>query len=152
MHRLVGADRDDSGDMRERSVIAGLFVLETLSVLLQMSYFKLTRRLTGTGRRIFRITPSAPLAASGIGSVVLVGSVGVIAGGAVGGLVAANLGLTAPLFLYAGILAFAVAFYIPRYMPAIANRPAAIGADAAIGEALAAEAPLPSKGPVLTML
>lgn len=39
------------------AVIAGLFVLETLSVLLQMSYFKLTRRLTGTGRRMFRITP-----------------------------------------------------------------------------------------------
>jgi phospho-N-acetylmuramoyl-pentapeptide-transferase len=39
------------------AVIAGLFVLETLSVLLQMSYFKLTRRITGTGRRIFRITP-----------------------------------------------------------------------------------------------
>lgn len=38
-------------------VIAGLFVIETLSVLLQMSYFKLTRRLTGTGRRIFRIAP-----------------------------------------------------------------------------------------------
>ena len=28
------------------TVIAGLFVLETLSVLLQMSYFKLTRRLS----------------------------------------------------------------------------------------------------------
>jgi phospho-N-acetylmuramoyl-pentapeptide-transferase len=39
------------------SVIAGLFVLETLSVLLQMSYFKLTRRITGAGRRIFRIAP-----------------------------------------------------------------------------------------------
>ena len=39
------------------AVIAGLFVLETLSVLLQMSYFKLTRRITGTGRRIFRIAP-----------------------------------------------------------------------------------------------
>ncbi len=38
-------------------VIAGLFVLETSSVLLQMTYFKLTRRLTGTGRRIFRIAP-----------------------------------------------------------------------------------------------
>jgi phospho-N-acetylmuramoyl-pentapeptide-transferase len=38
-------------------VIAGLFVLETLSVLLQMTTFKLTRRFTGTGRRIFRITP-----------------------------------------------------------------------------------------------
>lgn len=39
------------------AVIAGLFVLETLSVLLQMSYFKLTRRITGTGRRVFRIAP-----------------------------------------------------------------------------------------------
>jgi phospho-N-acetylmuramoyl-pentapeptide-transferase len=39
------------------TVIAGLFVLETLSVLMQMSYFKLTRRITGTGRRIFRIAP-----------------------------------------------------------------------------------------------
>lgn len=39
------------------AVIAGLFVLETLSVLLQMTYFKVTRRLTGTGRRIFRIAP-----------------------------------------------------------------------------------------------
>ncbi|MEP9364558.1 phospho-N-acetylmuramoyl-pentapeptide-transferase [Nocardioides sp. CN2-186] len=39
------------------AVIAGLFVIETLSVLLQMSYFKITRRLTGTGRRIFRIAP-----------------------------------------------------------------------------------------------
>ena len=39
------------------AVIAGLFVLETVSVLLQTGYFKLTRRLTGTGRRIFRIAP-----------------------------------------------------------------------------------------------
>ncbi|WP_405058711.1 phospho-N-acetylmuramoyl-pentapeptide-transferase [Kribbella sp. NBC_01505] len=39
------------------AIIGGLFVLETLSVLLQMTYFKLTRRLAGTGRRIFRITP-----------------------------------------------------------------------------------------------
>ena len=39
------------------AVIAGLFVLETMSVLLQMGYFKLTKRFTGTGRRIFRIAP-----------------------------------------------------------------------------------------------
>lgn len=39
------------------AVIGGLFVLETLSVLLQMTWFKLTRRFTGTGRRIFRIAP-----------------------------------------------------------------------------------------------
>lgn len=79
-------------------------------------------------------------------------SVGVVAGGAIGGVVAAKFGLTAPLFLYAGILVFAVVFYIPRYMPAIANRPAVIGSDAAVGEAMAAEAPLPSKGPVMAML
>lgn len=39
------------------AVIAGLFVLETMSVMLQMGWFKLTKRLTGTGRRIFRIAP-----------------------------------------------------------------------------------------------
>lgn len=39
------------------ALIAGLFVLETLSVLLQMYWFKLTRRFTGTGRRLFRIAP-----------------------------------------------------------------------------------------------
>ena len=39
------------------AVIAGLFVLETMSVVLQMGYFKLSRRLTGTGRRLFRIAP-----------------------------------------------------------------------------------------------
>jgi phospho-N-acetylmuramoyl-pentapeptide-transferase len=39
------------------AVIAGLFVLETVSVLLQLGYFKVTKRLTGTGRRIFRIAP-----------------------------------------------------------------------------------------------
>ncbi|MFZ2504175.1 MAG: phospho-N-acetylmuramoyl-pentapeptide-transferase [Nocardioides sp.] len=39
------------------AIIGGVFVLETVSVLIQMSYFKLTRRLTGTGRRVFRITP-----------------------------------------------------------------------------------------------
>jgi len=39
------------------AVIAGLFVFETVCVLLQMGYFKLTRRITGTGRRIFRIAP-----------------------------------------------------------------------------------------------
>ncbi len=38
-------------------VIGGLFVLEALSVMLQVGWFKLTRRLTGTGRRIFRMAP-----------------------------------------------------------------------------------------------
>jgi phospho-N-acetylmuramoyl-pentapeptide-transferase len=39
------------------AVIAGLWVMETMSVMIQMSYFKLTRRMTGVGRRVFRITP-----------------------------------------------------------------------------------------------
>ena len=39
------------------AVIAGLFVLETMSVLLQVGCFKVTKRMTGTGRRIFRIAP-----------------------------------------------------------------------------------------------
>src|SRR3954471_10752949 len=38
-------------------VLGGLFVLETVSVVLQVTCFKVTKRLTGTGRRIFRIAP-----------------------------------------------------------------------------------------------
>jgi phospho-N-acetylmuramoyl-pentapeptide-transferase len=38
-------------------LLGGLFVVETLSVILQVGYFKATKRLTGTGRRIFRIAP-----------------------------------------------------------------------------------------------
>ncbi|GAA1769374.1 phospho-N-acetylmuramoyl-pentapeptide-transferase [Nocardioides hankookensis] len=38
-------------------ILGGLFVLETVSVMLQVSTFKITRRLTGTGRRVFRMTP-----------------------------------------------------------------------------------------------
>ena len=38
-------------------VLGGLFVLETVSVMLQVSWFKTTKRLTGTGQRIFRIAP-----------------------------------------------------------------------------------------------
>lgn len=37
--------------------LGGVFVLETLSVILQVSYFKLTRRFTGEGRRILRMAP-----------------------------------------------------------------------------------------------
>jgi len=39
------------------AVIGGLFVLEALSVMLQISYFKLTRKLTGEGRRLFLMAP-----------------------------------------------------------------------------------------------
>ena len=38
-------------------ILGGLFVAVTLSVMLQVSWFKATRRFTGTGKRIFRMTP-----------------------------------------------------------------------------------------------
>ena len=38
-------------------VLGGLFVVETVSVMLQVGYFKVTKRLTGTGKRIFRMAP-----------------------------------------------------------------------------------------------
>ncbi|MDP3892618.1 phospho-N-acetylmuramoyl-pentapeptide-transferase [Nocardioides sp.] len=38
-------------------ILGGLFVMVTLSVMLQVTYFKVTRRITGVGRRIFRMTP-----------------------------------------------------------------------------------------------
>ena len=39
------------------AILGGLFVAVTLSVMLQVGWFKATRRLTGTGKRIFRMTP-----------------------------------------------------------------------------------------------
>jgi phospho-N-acetylmuramoyl-pentapeptide-transferase len=38
-------------------VLGGLYVAVTGSVMLQVSWFKLTRRSTGVGKRIFRMTP-----------------------------------------------------------------------------------------------
>jgi phospho-N-acetylmuramoyl-pentapeptide-transferase len=38
-------------------ILGGLFVAVTLSVMIQVSFFKVTRRLTGVGRRVFRMTP-----------------------------------------------------------------------------------------------
>ena len=38
-------------------IVGGVFVLEAVSVLLQSSWFKLTRWRTGTGRRVFRMAP-----------------------------------------------------------------------------------------------
>jgi phospho-N-acetylmuramoyl-pentapeptide-transferase len=38
-------------------MVGGVFVLEALSVMLQVSVFKRTKRTTGTGRRLFRMTP-----------------------------------------------------------------------------------------------
>src|SRR5690606_28680922 len=38
-------------------ILGGLFVMETVSVMLQVTTYKVTRRMTGTGRRVFRMTP-----------------------------------------------------------------------------------------------
>ena len=79
-------------------------------------------------------------------------NIGIVIGGAVGGFVAAKLGLAAPLFVYAGIFAFGALIYVPRFVrPLEASRddplPQALPPDA-----LATEAPLPSKRPVRSML
>ncbi len=38
-------------------ILGGLFLMETVSVMMQVTCFKVTKRLTGTGRRLFRIAP-----------------------------------------------------------------------------------------------
>ncbi len=38
-------------------LIGGIFVAEVLSVLIQVGYFKLSKRITGEGRRVFRMAP-----------------------------------------------------------------------------------------------
>jgi phospho-N-acetylmuramoyl-pentapeptide-transferase len=38
-------------------IMGGIFVVEALSVMAQVSWFKYTRRLTGTGRRILKMAP-----------------------------------------------------------------------------------------------
>lgn len=38
-------------------VLCGIFFIETLSVMIQVSYFKYTKRKYGEGRRIFRMSP-----------------------------------------------------------------------------------------------
>jgi len=38
-------------------ILAGVFVIENLSVILQVSWFKYTRKKYGTGRRIFKMAP-----------------------------------------------------------------------------------------------
>jgi phospho-N-acetylmuramoyl-pentapeptide-transferase len=38
-------------------ILGGLLVIEVMSVILQTTYFKLTRRMTGTPRRLFKMTP-----------------------------------------------------------------------------------------------
>jgi phospho-N-acetylmuramoyl-pentapeptide-transferase len=38
-------------------ILCGIFVMESLSVVMQVSYFKFTRRRFGAGRRIFKMSP-----------------------------------------------------------------------------------------------
>jgi phospho-N-acetylmuramoyl-pentapeptide-transferase len=38
-------------------LVGGVFVLEAVSVMLQVSFFKLTKRHTGVGKRLFKMTP-----------------------------------------------------------------------------------------------
>jgi phospho-N-acetylmuramoyl-pentapeptide-transferase len=38
-------------------ILCGIFLIENLSVLLQVSYFKYTRKKYGEGRRIFKMSP-----------------------------------------------------------------------------------------------
>jgi phospho-N-acetylmuramoyl-pentapeptide-transferase len=38
-------------------ILCGIFLIENLSVVLQVSYFKYTKRKYGEGRRIFRMSP-----------------------------------------------------------------------------------------------
>jgi phospho-N-acetylmuramoyl-pentapeptide-transferase len=38
-------------------ILGGLFVAVTLSVMLQVTWFKVTRRVTGVGKRLFRMAP-----------------------------------------------------------------------------------------------
>lgn len=38
-------------------ILCAIFFVEDLSVMIQVAYFKYTRRRTGTGRRIFKMTP-----------------------------------------------------------------------------------------------
>ncbi|CAI5967345.1 unnamed protein product [Closterium sp. NIES-64] len=38
-------------------IVSAVFFLETVSVMLQVSFFKLTKRITGTGLRLFRMSP-----------------------------------------------------------------------------------------------
>ena len=38
-------------------IIGGLFVMEALSVMMQIGWFKITRKVTGEGKRIFLMAP-----------------------------------------------------------------------------------------------
>jgi phospho-N-acetylmuramoyl-pentapeptide-transferase len=46
-----------SGQWLVLPIVAIIPVAETLAVMLQVSYFKLTRRLTGRGKRLLKMSP-----------------------------------------------------------------------------------------------
>jgi phospho-N-acetylmuramoyl-pentapeptide-transferase len=39
------------------AIVGGLFLIEMLSVIIQTTSFKITKRMTGTGKRVFRMAP-----------------------------------------------------------------------------------------------
>jgi MFS family permease len=78
-------------------------------------------------------------------------NVGVIAGGAIGGVLAELLGLRAPLFGYTVMTLVGIAAYV-RFVPDISQRRLAEEAVRAEAEAAGAEAPRPSGGIVRELL
>jgi phospho-N-acetylmuramoyl-pentapeptide-transferase len=38
-------------------LLAGIFLIENLSVIIQVFYFKYTKKMTGTGKRVFLMSP-----------------------------------------------------------------------------------------------
>lgn len=38
-------------------ILCGIFLVESLSVIMQTTYFKITKKMTGTGKRIFKMSP-----------------------------------------------------------------------------------------------
>ena len=41
----------------DRQILCGVFLVESLSVIIQRYYFKYTKKKTGTGVRVFRMSP-----------------------------------------------------------------------------------------------
>ena len=78
-------------------------------------------------------------------------NIGIIAGGALGGVVASTFGLAAPLFIYSAILVLGCTVYVPRFVRPLPERGADLTVEAAGSEQIPAEAPLPSAGPVREM-
>jgi len=54
---MLGSIAVCSGSALILVIIGGIFVVEAISVMLQVAYFKITRRKFGEGRRLFRMAP-----------------------------------------------------------------------------------------------